>query len=245
MKKALIILIVTILISTMLSQASALDTSWGCGTTKTVKHFRIYTSNTNDLANGKPLVIFFGTDEESPDVYEVVHLVNKYHTYDDLDINFMCVAFARNFTMKGWKVIGEELADYLQQEYANQPFEIIIDCASNGSYGGCSLAQGLQDRGIIPKELNLGDGIISKLVTPEWLRELAASGTHINLYASSTNMTKRSILSREAIEELDGTENFYGEVIGKIKHIEVLSRAIHEHGLHSEYRIEAENKDQD
>ena len=80
-----------------------------------------------------------------------------------------------------------------------------------------------------------------KLITTEWLKEIAEAGTQVNLYASSTNADTKSPASRKAIDELSGTENFYGEIIGKYKHIEVLARAIHDYGLHSEYRIETEN----
>lgn len=240
MKKLVFIVAIMILISLVISTSFAVDTSWGNGTTKTINHFRIFSLKSNDLSNGKPLVVFFATDEESSDIYEVVHLVNKYYTYDDLDINLICVAFKGTFTMKGWVKIGEELADYLKQEYDNHPVEIILDCASNGSYGGCCLAQGLQDRGIIPKELNIGNGIMPRLITVDWLKKIAGAGTQVNLYASSTNADTKSPASRKVIEELNGTENFYGEVIGKIKHIEVLARAIHDYGLHSEYRIGTE-----
>ena len=240
MKKLAFIMTIIILILSTFSTVFAVDTSWGNGTTKTIGHVRIFSLISNDLSNGRPLVVFFATDEESSDIYEVVHLVNKYHTYDDLDINLMCVAFRETLTMKGWAKIGEELADYLKQEYDNQPFEIILDCASNGSYGGCCLAQELQKRGIVPKELNIGNGIMSKLITPDWLKEIAGAGTQVNVYASSTNADSKSPASRKVIEELSGTENFYGEIIGKYKHIEVLARAIHDNGLHSEYRIETE-----
>lgn len=235
MKKAVLFVIAVLMAVCLISTSLAVDTRRHSGTFKTIQHFKIWTAHSNDLTNGKPLIVFFATDEEG-NADRVLWRVNRNHLYDDYDINLMCVGQARGFTMKGWAKITAELADYLKEEYDRHPFEIIIDCVSNGGYAGTCLAQELLDRGIAAKELNLGDGAQKPLVTAEWLRSLCESGIKVNLYASSTTMTQISTHSREVIEELTGTENFYGEVIGKYKHVEILWRAIRDHGLHAEYK---------
>lgn len=239
MKKALLFIIIVAVLSSVLTTSLAVDTSKRNGTIKTIKHSRIWTANSNDLSNGKPLIVFFATDEEG-NIDRVLWRVNRNHIYDDYDINIMCVSQARTFTVKGWANVAADLAVYLKEEYDHHPCDIIIDCITNGGYGGTCLAQEMFDRGIVVKELNLGDGALQKLVTAEWLKSLCENGTKVNLYASSTTATRISVNSRNVIEELEGTENFHGEVIGKYKNVEILWRAIRDHGLHSEYRYKDE-----
>ena len=97
--------------------------------------------------NGKPLILFFATGEQR-NLDSVLAFVNKYHLYDELDINLMCVSFAGNYSQKGWENVAEELAEYLKQEWEKHSFPIIIDCAGNGAYGGCCMARALSDRGM-------------------------------------------------------------------------------------------------
>ena len=199
MKKAALVLGVILLVTTVLSPASAIDTLTRNGKMKTVKHFRMFTPDSNDLSNGKPLVVFFASSRQTT-LDTTVQLVNKYGIYDELDVNLMCVSFAKTFQLAGWADVAKDLAEYLEAEYGKHPFDIIIDCVGNGGYGGFCLAQELKDRGIKAKELNLGDGADAK-----------------------------------AIGELKGTKRFNGKVIGDVKHVEVLWKAISDHGLHSEY----------
>ena len=234
MKKTALFLAVMILASAILSSSLAVDTLYQSGKISTVKHFRIFTPYSNDLTNGKPLIIFFAANEQG-DINRVLWFVNKYRIYDDYDINLMCVSSAGTVSQAGWEVIAEELADYLKPEYEKQPFDIIIDCVGNGGYAGCCLAEALMDRKMTPRELNLGDGADAKLVTADWLKWFAGNGTQVNLYASGSAAAGISAGSRKVMEELDGTDRFHGETIGNIKSAEVLWRAISEHGLHSEY----------
>ena len=234
MKKTALVLAVIILATTALTTASAIDTRYRSGTITTVKHFSIFEPYTNELANGNPLVIFFASSEQ-PTMEQVLGFMNKYHLYEDAVINLMCVSFAGTFSLPGWAAVAEELAEYLQPEYGKQPFDIMIDCAGNGGYGGYCLAQELASRGMIPRELNLGDGAAPGLVTSDGIRSIAGNGTQVNLYASSSDSAGISVCSREMIEELAGTERFHGEIIREAKHNEVLWKAVSEYGLHSEY----------
>lgn len=234
MKKAALILMVIVLVMTALSPAFAIDTLTRSGKKKMVKHFRMFTPDSNDLANGKPLVVFFASSRQTT-LDSTVQLVNKYGLYDELDVNLLCVSFAKTFQLAGWADVAKDLAEYLEEEYGKHPFDILIDCVGNGGYGGCCLAQELKSRGITAKELNLGDGADGKWVTVEQIRKIAGNGTRVNLYASSSDTAEASAYSRKAIRELKGTKRFSGKVIGDVKHPEVLWKAISDYGLHSEY----------
>ena len=232
--KGILFLAVILLILATVSTSLAIDTLYRNGSVKTGKYFRVFTPDTNDWMNGKPLILFFATGEQR-NLDSVLAFVNKYHLYDELDINLMCVSFAGNYSQKGWENVAEELAEYLKQEWEKHPFPIIIDCAGNGAYGGCCMAQALSDRGMNPAELNLGDGADPKLVTSSWIRQIAEHGVRVNLCASGASTTSQSVHSRELIGELSGTENFHGEVLENVRPVEVLWRMIRDGGLHAEY----------
>ena len=201
MKRAALVLTVIVLISAALSPAFAIDTLTRNGKMATVKRFRMFTPDSNDLANGKPLVVFFASSRQTT-LDSTVQLVNKYGMFDELDVNLLCVSFAKTFQLAGWADVAKDLAEYLEAEYGKHPFDILIDCVGNGGYGGCCLAQELKGRGITAKELNLGDGADARWVTVEQIRKIAGNGTRVNLYASSSNTAEASAYSRKAIKEL-------------------------------------------
>ena len=142
--KGILFLAVVLLIAATVSTSLAIDTLYRNGSVKTGKYFRVFTPDTNDWMNGKPLILFFATGEQR-NLDSVLAFVNKYHLYDELDINLMCVSFAGNYSHKGWENVAEELAEYLKQEWEKHSFPIIIDCAGNGAYGGCCMARALSD----------------------------------------------------------------------------------------------------
>ena len=233
MKKAALVFVVILLILSIGSTSFAIETIYRNGKSATVKHFRVYTPWYNDLGNGKPLVILLSSSEQGK-LENLLAAVNRYGMYDELDINLMGVAFTGTYTIGGWETVAEELAEYLKPEYQSHNLEILIDCIGNSGYGGCCLAQALADRGMNPKELNLGGGGADpQWVTAERIRKVEENGTQVNLYTCST--TGNAAYTAQVLEELKGTERVRSVDIGNAKQAEVLWKAISGYGLHAEY----------
>lgn len=227
MKKAALVLAVILLVLSAGSPSLAIETIYRNGKTVTVKHARIYTPWSNDLGNGKPLVLLLASGEQGT-IENTMAFVNKYGMYDELDINLMCAAFTGTYSIGGWETVAEEVAGYLETEYGKHSFEIILDCTGNSGYGGVCLVRALADRGIKVKELNLCSAD-PKWVTPERIRETAGHGVRVNLFAVS------SVYIGQVMEELKETEHFHAETVGNVKQAEVLWKAISEKRLHGEY----------
>ena len=113
MKKAALSLIVILLILSTATSSFAIETIYRNGKTVTTAHARMFTPWSNDLGNGKPLIMLL-TSGEQRTIENTVALVNKYGMYDELDINLMCAAFTGTFSIGGWEVVAEELAEYLE-----------------------------------------------------------------------------------------------------------------------------------
>ena len=228
MKKTVMGLAVILLILSIESASFAIETIYRNGTTATVRHFRMFEPGSNDLGNGKPLVILLASGEQGS-LENVVAFVNKYGMYDELDINLMCAAFTGTFSIGGWEVVAEELAEYLEPLYGKRPFRILIDCIGSGGYGGYCLVRALADRGMAPEELNLSSSD-PQWVTAERIRETAEKGIRVNLFAAGG-----TAYAGKVVEELKGTAYFRGVSVGNVKQAEVLWKAISGYGLHSEY----------
>ncbi|MBR5961101.1 MAG: hypothetical protein IKZ98_08895 [Clostridia bacterium] len=232
MKKAALVFVAILLILSIGSTSFAVETIYRNGKTKTVKHFRVFTPWSNDLENGKPLIILLASSEQGK-LANLLAVVNKHGMYDELDINLMCVAFSGTFSIGGWETIAEELAEYVKPEYEKRPFEIVIDCIGNSGYGGCCLVPALADRGMTTRELNLGGGADPQWVTSERIRNVVGNGTRVNLYTCST--TGNAVYTGQVADELRGTERFHSVDAGTAKQAEVLWKAISGKGLHAEY----------
>ena len=227
MKKAALSLIVILLILSTATSSFAIETIYRNGKTVTTAHARMFTPWSNDLGNGKPLIMLL-TSGEQRTIENTVALVNKYGMYDELDINLMCVAFRGTYSVKGWETVAEEAAEYLKPEYEKHPFDIILDCIGNNGYGGFCLAEALNSRGMAVKELNLSSADPEQ-ITAEKIRETLKKGIRVNLFAAST------AYAGQIMAELQGAGLFRGETVGNVKPSEVLQRAISEKGLHREY----------
>ena len=233
MKKAALVLVVILLTLSIGSSSLAIETIYRNGKTETLKHARVYTPWSNDLGNGKPLIILLGSGEQGT-IENTVAIVNKYGIYDELDINLLCAAFTGTYSIGGWETVAEELAEYLKPAYESRSFEILIDCIGNSGYGGYCLVQALADRGMTPGELNLGGGGADpQWVTLERIRSILEKGTPVNMYTCST--TGNAAYTAQVTEELKGTKRFFSVNIGNAKQSEVLWKAISGQGLHAEY----------
>ena len=145
MRKAALSFIIIFLVLATGTSSFAIETIYRNGKTVTTGQIRVFTPWSNDLGNGKPLIMLLASGEQGT-IENTVALVHKSGMYDELDINLMCVAFTGTYSINGWETIAEEIAEYLQPEYEKHSFEIILDCIGNSGYGGFCLAKALRDR---------------------------------------------------------------------------------------------------
>ena len=217
--------------------AAAVDTSKDNCASMRLRSCNIMELKTNAYTEGRPVIVFFPGGNECGDIGDTIRWVRRYRLYDELDVDLIAVSFRRQpLKSSDWKNPCDDLLAFLQEKYAVSPFSVIIDAVSLGGYGGCYLAQVLNENGIPVKELNMADACIPRYVTADWLRQLAGLGTQVNLWGCS-GRTNVSAETRAFITELEGTENVSG-VIVDASHGAVLHTAIYTHGLHGEYKTE-------
>ena len=227
MRKAALSFIIIFLVLATGTSSFAIETIYRNGKTVTTGQIRVFTPWSNDLGNGKPLIMLLASGEQGT-IENTVALVHKSGMYDELDINLMCVAFTGTYSISRWETAAEEMAEYLLPEYEKHPFDIILDCIGNSGYGGFCLTKALGERGMATKELNLSSAD-QRWVTQERIRETAAQGIRVNLFSARTGY------AGQVMDELQGTERFHGETVGNVKQAEVLRLAVSEKGLHREY----------
>lgn len=228
-----IALIITIICFTMTS-AAAVDTSYEQFDVMTMPNCHLAAARSNDWASDKPVIIFFPGTAECTSIRSTIGFINKYGLYDRLDVNLLTACFRKGaFDDKGWKKIAQDVVDYLKPKYDEKPFRIIVDGVSFGGYPACVIAQLLMDNGMRDVEINLADGCVPYLIKTDWIKQLAASGVRVNLWGSIA-CSKISEKTRNMIKELEDEENVYGLTV-TANHVQVLDKAIREHGLHSEY----------
>lgn len=219
--------------------AFAADLSAGNCVREKLGHCNITALATNRYSEGRPLIIFFPGSQECNSYQSVIRFIRNYHLYDSLDIDLIAVTLrGSGFWYKNWEGASMDLYEYIREKYEASPFPVLIDAVSFGGYGGCFLADYLRENGIPVQELNLADACGSYCISPDWIRDIALSGTRVNVFGCTGTATV-SKDTRAVIEQLDGTENFSGLVL-ECRHGQVLSLAIHDHGLHAEYQSEAE-----
>ena len=221
-------------------EASAADVSYSNWRTDAKFYSGIMSLKTNTYNADRPLIILLPGVGEFSDVREAAKWIRNYHLYDDLDVDVATAAFwYEPFRISEWVKLSAEMLEFLQEKRdESSPFKVIIDAVSYSGYCGCFLAQLLTENGFQVEELNLADAIIPNQMSTDWLREIAAQGIRINIWASNRDGEMHEA-GRAALEELQGTENIGGLVMD-VWHGEILSSAIHDHGLHSEYAIPAE-----
>ena len=215
----------------------------GCVTESTVfvktalRRCMIAQPETNSLADGGPVYVFFPGTGEMDDINHVNTFVKRYHLYDNAEGNLITVSTKNHRSFgnpKDWEEIAEDVADYLEERYNRKPFEIRIDTISFGGRGGVYLAGILISRGIPVGSLNLGDScgeMGAYSIRAEELADIAKAGTVVNI-AASDRSSKWSVGTRRMIEELAGVENVNGYV-KHASHTEALALAISEDGIHS------------
>ena len=216
------------------SGAAALDPSRENCETQRLRSCNILTLKTNLYTRDRPVIVFFPGGNECGDIGETVKWIRRYELYNRLEADLVAVSFRRNpLKPSDWKNPCNDLLAFLQEKYAASPFPVIIDAVSLGGYGGCYLAQILNENGIPVLELNMADACIPRYITADWLTQLAAQGTRVNLWGCN-GKTNASAETRSLIAALEGTENIRG-VIVDASHGAVLHTAIYDHGLHGEY----------
>ena len=196
-----------------------------------LRHCNIMALKTNRYTEGRPVIIFLPGTLESGSIADTVRWIRNYGLYDGYDADVIAAAFrSRPLKLQDWKGPAEDILEYLRDRHKASPFYVSVDAVSSGGYGGCYLARLLEENGITVRELNLADACVPKLVTAEWIREIAAAGTRVNIWGCRGSGTM-SAEARRLIEELDGTENVRGAVLDT-PHGKVLHDAIYEHGAH-------------
>ena len=243
MKKALLSIMIMLVCVSLLSGALAVDYAYDDCEILRLPGCNLAAAKTNDWSAAKPVIVFFPGTRECASVRSTLLFIGKYHLYDDMDVNFLAASFKRGGpSAKGWRQIAQDVADYLTPLYKEKPFPIIVDGVSYGGYPACIIADLLRDNGITVTEINLADGCMPNLSDADWLRSISAGGVRVNLWGCK-GCSKVSKIGRDLISQLEGTRNFFGVIVNGT-HGQVLDRAIHEHGLHAEYRARkaGENK---
>jgi hypothetical protein len=226
-----------VLLICVFSGAAAADTSRDNCETQRLQSCNILTLKTNQYAGDRPVIIFFPGGNECGNIGDTAKWIRRYELYDHLDTDLVAVSFRRKpLKPSDWKNPCNDLLAFLKEKAADSPFPVIIDAVSLGGYGGCYLAQILNENGIPVKELNMADACLPRYITEEWLTQLAGLGTQVNLWGCG-GKSNASIETRRLITALEGTENIRG-VIVDAGHGAVLHTAIYEHGLHEEFSIQ-------
>ena len=213
--------------------AFAVDTSRRSTVLHKMSHCTVTGFQSNLYAEGRPLIIFFLGSQECFSWYNSIHFIQDQKIFDELDVDLLFVNLPKaDLWFRLWEAADREVCDFLKEKYEAAQFPIIIDSVSFGGYGGCFLAGLLHENGIPVQELNLADACNSNCVYADTVRDIAATGTKVNIFGSTAvnNISKNT---RAVIEELEGTENVTGTVF-KCRHAKVLNKAITEQGLHDD-----------
>ncbi|MBR6165615.1 MAG: hypothetical protein IKQ45_06805 [Clostridia bacterium] len=200
-----------------------------------LSHSDMIALNSNQYHQERPIIIFFPGSAECSRPDAVMRFVRDYHLYDDLHADFLAVAIrTKGSRPEEWEEPAGDLLAFLAEKYETEPFDIIVDAVSFGGCGACCLTQLLQDHEIPVRELNLADACVSSCVTADWIDQLALGGTRVNLWGCYEN-TRISKATRMTIEALQDRENVQGQLFS-CTHGQVLAVAVHDFGLHQEYR---------
>lgn len=234
MKKMICMLMVLLCCFSMMTCAEAVGTAYDQFDIMALPNCHLAAAKSNDWASGKPVIVFFPGTSECTSIRSTIAFINKYGLYDGLDVNLLTACFRKGgFDDKGWKKIAQDVVDYLKPRYEENPFPIIVDGVSFGGYPACYIAELCLSNGIQVTEINVADGCVPYLVKEDWLKSLAGQGVRVNLWGSVA-FSEISEKTRAAIENLKDVENVFGLTV-ETNHVQVLDKAIHEHGLHSEY----------
>ena len=212
--------------------AFAADLSRNSAVQNKMKHCIITSFQTNRYADGRPLIVLLLGSKESFYWLDAIEFIRNQEIFGELDVDILFVTLPKSelrYTL--WNTACEDVRSFIIDQAGTAVFPVIIDAASFGGYGGCLLTDLLQESDITVQELNLADACNSNCVHADWIREIAASGTQVNIWGT-TAVNNISQNTREVIEELDGTENVFGTVLD-CKHGNALYTAIHEYGLHA------------
>ena len=232
-------IILSLLTQLFTSTAFAVDTSKENCTSSRLDHCNIIELNTNKYyGSNRPLIIFFPGANECNNLQKAIGFVRKYALYDDIEADVIVVALrTEGISHYDFRKVSDDLLDYLSDTYNSltddDKLPIIIDAVSFGGYGGCYLTDLLMKNNIWVEELNIADGRWAFCIPIDWVKQMALAGTKINVWGCHSS-GKISVQTRELIDALDGSYNFYGEVLDS-SHGEVLYTAIYENGLHSEW----------
>jgi len=232
-------LFILVFVLSSVSSAYAVDTSKDNCNALRLAHCNIIELNTNKYYGAdRPLIIFFPGAGECNSLQNTIGFVRSYELYNDLEVDVIVVAFrTESFGHQDWRAVSEDLLDFLSDRYYelsdDDRFPVIVDAVSFGGYGGCYLTDLFMKNSIWVDELNIADGRWAFCIPIDWVEEMALAGTKINVFACPSS-GKISVQTRELIDALDGAYNFYGTVL-QTSHGAVLSTAIHEEGLHSEW----------
>ena len=235
-----LVLAIGILAACFAPGAFAADVSYSNWRTDARYYTGIMSLKTNAYSAERPLVIMLPGVGEFADVTEAARWIRNYHLYDEVDVDVLTAAFwYEPFKITEWDKLSAELTEFLLSKLdESSPFTVIIDSVSYSGYCGCYLAKMLTENGIKVAELNLADAVVPEHVTADMVRELAAAGIRVNIWGSDAAGEMHEA-GRALIEELEGTENVTGVVLD-VWHGEILSSAIHDQGLHSEYAVTGE-----
>lgn len=196
------------------------------------KHCTITSFQTNQYAEGRPLIVFLLGSKESFYWLDAINFIRSLQIFDEADVDIIFVTLPKSelrYTL--WDKACEDVCGFISERYTAAQFPVIIDSVSFGGYGGCLLTDLLLDRDIPVQELNLADACNSNCVHADWILDIALAGTKVNIWGT-TATNNISVNTRQVIEELEGEENIFGIVL-ECRHGNALSRAISEHGLHS------------
>ena len=193
--------------------------------------------DSNEYYGSRPLMIFFPGSGECNSINSAVRWLESYHIYDDIDCDIIVVTKkSAGCQYQDWEPVAAEVVEYLEPYYIglsdDDIFPIIVDSVSFDGYGGVYFSESAMECGIFVDELNLADAV-SYPLTVERIEELTLCGTFVNAFACNGG-SDISARTRKVIDELIGSRNFYGTTI-YTSHGAVLSKAVEEEGLHSEY----------
>ena len=219
----------------LLTAAQAVEVSKKTWEFEFLRHGNIMTLKTNRYTADRPVIIFFPGTLESDSIVSTARWIQSYGLYDDLEADVIAACFrSKPLKPNDWEGPVNDLLAYLKEKHEAAPFPVVCDAVSASGYGGCYLVQLFGENGIPVKELNLADACIPRYVNEDWIRELAAKGTQINIWGCN-GTGNLSAEARRLIGVLEGTENVGGAVLDTT-HGKVLRQAIDEYGVHAEYR---------
>jgi len=237
LRMALALLCCAALLAVIPGGAGAVEVSKQNWEFEHLRHCNIMTLKTNQYTADRPVIIFFPGKLESGSIGDTAGWIRKYALYENLEADIIAAAFrSEPLKLQDWKGPVQDLLEYLREKHREAPFPIIADAVSASGYAGCYLAELFNSEGLPVKEVNLADACIPGLVTDEWITEIAAMGTQVNIWACTRSGGKMSDEARRMATELNGKDHIRGEILDTT-HGQVLHDAIYTRGVHSEYQI--------